>query len=212
MVTDGVSSSLLPSTEVVEDYDLWHLWVGGDEAAGAELVQRHFLAVYRFFASKLPDQADDLTQATFVACIEARNRFRADSQFRSFILGIARKQLLRALEGRGQVLRGRATSEVSIADLAPSPSTAAAHAQQRDILLDVMRQIPLDFQIVLELHYWEDLETAAIAEVLDIPPGTVKSRLSRARGHLRDAFAKHGNPDAIEPLAHELRVALERRP
>ncbi len=196
---------------MVEDYDLWQTWVGGDETAGATLVQRHFLAVYRFFASKLPDQADDLTQATFVACIESRNRFRAEGNFRSFVLGIARKQLLRSLEGRGQVLRGRATSEVSIADLEPTPSTAVAHVQQRDLLLAVMRSIPIDFQIVLELHYWEDMGTAAIAEVLDIPPGTVKSRLSRARTHLREGFERHGNPDTIEPLAEELRVALGQR-
>lgn len=193
---------------MVEDYDLWQAWVGGDQPAGAQLVERHFLAVYRFFAAKLPDEADDLTQSTFVACVEGRATFRADGHFRSFILGIARKQLLRSLEGRTQILRGRAVSEVSIADLAPSPSTEAAHAQQRDVLLATMRSIPLDLQIVLELHYWEDMPTQQIASVLEVAPGTVKSRLSRAREQLRRNFAKHGNPDAIEPLAKELQQAL----
>ena len=89
----------------------------GDEAAGATLVQRHFLAVYRFFGSKLPDQADDLTQATFEACIAGRDGYRAEGAFRAFILGIARKQLLRHLEGRDQLVGGRATSEVSMEDL-----------------------------------------------------------------------------------------------
>lgn len=194
-----------------QDYDLWRAWVDGDAVAGEELVQRHFLAVYRFFAAKLPDHADDLTQSTFVACIEGKASFRAEGHFRAFILGIARLQLLRFLEGRGRLVKGQATSEVSIEDLEPSPSTAAAQAQRRDLLLTAMRSIPLDFQMVLELHYWEDMTTGDIAEVLAIAPGTVKSRLSRARGLLAKAFEGHGPPEALETVAQELKAALQRQ-
>lgn len=172
-----------------DDFAQWRSWVNGDEAAGGALVSRHFLAVYRFFASKLPDQADDLTQSTFEACITVRDTFRADSNFRAFLMGIARKQLLRHLEGRGQLMGGRAASEVSIADLDPSPSTAMAQVQEHERLLNAMRSIPIDFQIVLELHYWQDLHTKEIATILEIPPGTVKSRLFRARERLRESLA-----------------------
>lgn len=181
-----------------DDYELWRAWVSGDEAAGATLVSRHFLSVYRFFASKLPDQADDLTQSTFEACIHIRATFRAESNFRAFVLGIARKQLLRHLEGRGQLMGGRATSEISIADLDPSPSTAMAQAQAHERLLAAMRSIPIDFQIVLELHYWQDLQTEEVAEILGIPTGTVKSRLSRARERLRDRLAD-ADPTGLGP-------------
>ncbi len=195
--------------KVRSDYDLWQAWVAGDDTAGAGLVERHFVAVYRFFGSKLPDHADDLSQSTFTACVEAKESFRAEGNFRAFVLGIARKQLLRFLEGRGQLVGGRAVSEVSMADLEPSPSTAAAQAQHRDLLLQTMRSIPLEFQIVLELHYWEDMGTQEMAEVLEVPVGTIKSRLSRARTRLRDALEHHEGDASIASLADELRSALE---
>lgn len=195
---------------MLSDFELWERWREGDTVAGTSLVERHFLAAYRFFTTKLPDAADDLAQATFAACIESHNTFRAEASFRSFVLGIARKMLLRHLEGRGQVMNGRAVSEVSLADMVPSPSSVAAHAERRELLIEAMRTIPLQFQLVLELHYWEELDTAAIAEVLEVPQGTVKSRLSRARGHLKEALATRVPQGAGETLADEFAAALRR--
>lgn len=165
------------------------------------------MAVYRFFSTKLPDEADDLSQATFAACVEGRASFRGDASFRSFVLGVARKQLLRHLEGRGLLMGGRAVSEVSIADLVPSPSSAVAHAERRALLIDAMRTIPLDFQMVLELHYWEGLPTQAVAEVLEVAQGTVKSRLSRAREQLKSALERQQASSGV-PLEDELRAAF----
>lgn len=192
------------------DAELWEAWRAGDDAAGAALVERHFLAVYRFFSTKIPDSADDLSQATFTACIEGSAAFRGESGFRAFVLGVARKLLLRHLEGRGAVMRGRAVSEISVADLVPSPSSMAAHAEHRELLIAAMRGIPLEFQMVLELHYWEEMGTQAIADVLEIPVGTVKSRLARARGHLRDALAGTGATASDATVEDELRAALVR--
>lgn len=184
-----------------EDFELWQAWRSGDAQAGTVLVERHLLTVYRFFATKVPDEADDLSQATFSACIEGAAVYRGDASFRSFVLGVARKLLLRHLEGRGLVMGGRAVSEVSIADLVPSPSSVAAQAERREILIEALRRIPLEFQMVLELHYWEGLGTAEVAAALDVPVGTVKSRLSRARARLRDALAD----DAADALEAQLR-------
>lgn len=189
------------------EVEAWTAWREGDAAAGTELLEHHFLAVYRFFSTKLPDDADDLSQATFAACVEGKATFRGESTFRAFVLGIARKLLLRHLEGRTAVMKGRAVSEVSMADLVPSPSSIAAHAERRELLIDAMRTIPLEFQMVLELHYWEELGTTAIAEVLEVPVGTVKSRLARARGHLRDALGRRVPQGAQGTLEEELRGA-----
>ncbi|MEM6291243.1 MAG: sigma-70 family RNA polymerase sigma factor [Myxococcota bacterium] len=189
------------------ELEAWTAWRNGDGAAGQALVEQHFLAVYRFFSTKLPDEADDLSQATFAACVEGRASFRGDASFRSFVLGVARKQLLRHLEGRGLLMGGRAVSEVSIADLVPSPSSAVAHAERRALLIDAMRTIPLDFQMVLELHYWEGLPTQAVAEVLEVAQGTVKSRLSRAREQLKSALERQQASSGV-PLEDELRAAF----
>ena len=72
-------------------------------------------------------------------------------------------------------------SERSLADLQPTPSRYAAEKEEHRLVADAVRNIPLDLQIVIELHYWEDLTTAEIADVLSIPVGTAKSRLRRAR-------------------------------
>lgn len=192
------------------DFDLWSAWREGDNAAGSTLVQRHFASVYRFFSTKVPDTADDLTQATFAACVETAERFRAEGSFRSFLLGIARMQLLRFFEGRGLLMGGRAVSEVSLVDLMPSPFSAAACTEHRAVLVTAMRTIPLDLQIVLELHYWEELDTQEVADVLGVPVGTAKSRLSRARSRLRDVLAKQSPGASEATVAQELRATLER--
>jgi DNA-directed RNA polymerase specialized sigma24 family protein len=58
---------------------------------------------------------------------------------------------------------------------------------------------------VLELHYWEELDTAEIARVLDIPRGTVKTRLLRARTRLRDALLPRiAAQEAVDGLARAL--------
>lgn len=171
------------------DLELWEAWTAGDEGAANLLVERCFLGVHRFFQSKLPEHADELTQRTFLACIEQRDAFRAQSSFRAFLFGIARKQLLRHLEGR----EGRAfDAAVSMHDLDPSPSRVVAAQEQQEVLLAALRRVPLDFQIVLELFYWEDLRLVEIAEALEIALGTVKSRLSRGKRLLREELERLG--------------------
>lgn len=94
-----------------------------------------------------------------------------------------------------------------MADLMPSPFSAAACSEHRAMLILAMRKLPLDLQIVLELHYWEDLETQEVADVLGVPVGTAKSRLSRARTQLRGVL---GRPSSEGSVATELRAAIER--
>ena len=58
--------------------------------------------------------------------------------------------------------------------------------EEQKLLLRALRRLPLDFQITLELYYWEDLKGPQLAEALDISPHTVRSRLSRARAALKE--------------------------
>ena len=78
-----------------DDLDLLEAWRAGDKEAAGTLLRRHFSRVFQFFRSKLDDHVDDLTQRTFMACVEARERLRPEVSFRAYLLGIARKQLLR---------------------------------------------------------------------------------------------------------------------
>ena len=176
------------------DAELLRQWKDGDEDAGNVLVRRHFSTVFRFFRGALSGNVDDLTQGTFLACVEAADRWRGDSPFRAFLLGIARKQLLSHLRKqyrRDKVFDPEAQSvQHAVESGLGSPSGVIAGRDSERLLLAALRRIPVDFQIAVELFYWEEMPLKEIATVLDVAPGTVKSRLGRAREMLRAAMAE----------------------
>jgi RNA polymerase sigma-70 factor (ECF subfamily) len=73
-------------------------------------------------------------------------------------------------------------------DLDPGPGTLAVQRREHRVLLEALRNIPIDDQVMLELHYWEDLTTDEIATALDIPIGTSRGRLQRARARLAEVM------------------------
>ncbi len=177
------------------DHDLLRAWRDGDHAAGDRLIRRHFGAVFRFFRGKVRGpQVEDLTQRTFLASLEGAARFRGDGAFRAFLLAIARNQLFMAIRSKKRDLKVFDPTEVSMRDLGDlgqaSPSRMLVNKENERVLLEALRTLPLDFQITLELFYWERMKIPEIAEVLEIAHGTVKSRLGRARGMLREAIEK----------------------
>ncbi len=179
-----------------DDEALLEAWRAGDEHAGRTIVERHLPAVYRFFANKLGSDVDDLVQQTFLALVEGRDRVREAAGFRGFLFGIARNKLLRHFRDRGP-----APAEQSIAQLAASGASVAeglARKSEQRVLLQALRRIPLDLQIALELAYWEGLSDREVAAILEIPVGTLKSRLRKARGLLDAAMAElAGSPELL---------------
>jgi RNA polymerase sigma-70 factor (ECF subfamily) len=170
---------------VDDDRALLLRWRGGDATAGNELVRRHFSAVYRFFWNKVPDGVADLTQQTFLALVEGHERLEARTSFRAYLLGVARYTLVHHLRRRYRkdaVFSPAHDSVLDVqADPASSPTRRLAQGQQRELLDQALRSLPLDMQIALELHYWHELPVDEIAAVLERSPNTIKSRLLRAR-------------------------------
>lgn len=186
-----------------DDTALLEAWRGGDPTAGRELFARHGPAVQRFFRSKLGPEREDLIQRTFVACLESRDRVRDGRSFRAYLLTIARHVLYDHLErALGPAARFDPVTS-TIAGRGPSPSVELVRDEQMRQVLAAMQQLPIELQLVLELHYWEELDTAAIAEVLGIPRGTVKTRLMRARERLRQELSAAASED-LEALARVL--------
>ena len=70
-----------------------------------------------------------------------------------------------------------------------------ARGQRDAALLAALRNLPLELQLVLELHYWEGMSTAELAEVLELAQGTVKTRLFRARAQLRERMGADPSPE-----------------
>lgn len=177
-----------------DDLELLHRWRAGEEQAGTELFTRHIDAVRRFFRNKVKDDVEDLVQRTFLGCIEGRDRFRGESSFRTYLFGVARNVLsnhIRQKSRRHEPLESESMS-VSTFETSPSASMVVAKRREQRVMLEALRRIPLDFQIALELYYWENLSARELGEVLDIPEGTARSRIRRGKVLLEMELEKLG--------------------
>jgi RNA polymerase sigma-70 factor (ECF subfamily) len=173
------------------DFELLENWRNGDESAGRDLFGRYFDAVFRFFRNKVDDAAEDLTQQTFMGLVQGKDKFRGDASFRTYLFMIARKRLYSHLRKRDRKSEAIEFDNTSVADLGlVSPSRAVAVRQEQQLLLQALRRLPVEMQVALELFYWEELTVTEIADVLETPVGTVKSRLQRARARLDAAIAE----------------------
>lgn len=203
-----------------DDFALLEAWRAGDSDAGDRLFAAHFDAIFRFFRNKVDDAAaEDLTQAVFLACVDGRDRFRQAASFRTYLFAIARNHLLMHYRKKGRGKEVLADETTSVADLGASPGSVVQAREEQDLLLCALRRIPIDFQIAVELYYWEDLSTRELAEILGVPEGTVRSRLARAREHLmREIEALAASPalhastmQGFDTWARSLRELLAAR-
>lgn len=187
-----------------DDFEVLDRWRAGDRGAGNELLRRHFDRLYRFFANKVGQEVDDLIQRTFLACVESRDRFRKQASVRTYLFTVARHELYHHFRRSRRDERVTDVGEHSVADLGSTPSRIAAARQEHKLLLTALRRIPLDLQVAVELHYWEGMSTAEVGEVLEIPQGTAKSRLRRAREHLQEQMRAIAESSAVleSTLAH----------
>ncbi|MEQ8460653.1 MAG: sigma-70 family RNA polymerase sigma factor [Sandaracinaceae bacterium] len=184
-----------------DDAELLRAWRAGDATAGAALYDRTFPLVNRFFRCKVDDEiAVDLIQATFLAAVESLERFRGASSFRAFLLGIARHELLDHYRSKARD-RSVPIDELTLEDLDPSPSSLLRHGREQRALLSALRSLPLELQLLVELHYWEGLTGPELSDALELPEGTVRSRLRRAREQLRSTVERAGEAMPRRELA-----------
>jgi RNA polymerase sigma factor (sigma-70 family) len=190
-----------------EDLELFAAWRGGDGEAGERLLARHRAALTRFVQSRCPDAPDDLIQATFLAALEARDRYRGDAPFVTFLLGIAHRKVLDHVRARANDARRHHHPSVDfVRDLSPGAQTLMSRRELEVALLDALVDLPPELALVIELHYWERLTREQIAALLALPAGTVASRLRRAREQLLDRLEQASPPGE---LATGVRPTLE---
>lgn len=198
---------------MTEDRDLLLAWRAGDAAAGQRLIERHLEPIHRFFSNKVPGVTDDLVQKTFLACVEAVEAFEGRASFRSYLFGIARNVLYRHYReswreyGRDQhhAFDPLVVSVSTVAVDERSPADRVTDREEQRLLLRALRSLPLELQTLLELAYWEGLADRELAEILEVPPGTIKSRLRKARTQLEQLMSTlTSSPSLLASSRHTL--------
>lgn len=166
---------------MASDDELLTAWRAGDGAAGEQLFDRYFAALTRFFRNKVHDRADDLIQQTVLGLLEAKDNFRGEGTFRSFVFGVAYNVLRSHCRGQLRDAERFDDAVTTLGDLGASPAELLADKREQRLLLSALRRIPVQHQVLLELYFWEPLGAKEIAAVLGVPEGTVRTRLRRAK-------------------------------
>jgi RNA polymerase sigma factor (sigma-70 family) len=167
----------------------------GETMAYESLVRRYQDAAVRTAYLFAPDgDAEDAVQDAFVKAHAALGRFRAGSPFRPWLLQIVANEARnrRRSAGRRATLAVRAAEDRRPGDAAPSPESAVLDREAQAWLIAAINGLGDDDRDVITARYFLDLSEAETAELLEIPRGTVKSRLSRALGRLRTRVAADG--------------------
>jgi len=169
-----------------------------DPRAFGVIFERHFATIHAYLRRRLDRQlADELASQTFLVAFDGRARFdrrRADA--RPWLFGIATN--LARNHRRREVRELRAMAELAPeAVIGIEGVEARVDAERRrGTLARGLAELPAEEADVLLLLVWGELGQTEIAEALGVPIGTVKSRLSRARGRLRDDL--EGAPEGAE--------------
>lgn len=194
------------------DVDLLEAWRNGDDRAGRTLLDRYSGTIVGFFKRKARKDAEDLAHTTFMRMLEGRDRVRVSGAFRAYALGIARNVLR---EHTRALARGRNVDPQveSIAQLAPGPNAVVSEREEHGLLLEGLRQLSVGDQAIVELFYWEGLDSNALGSMVGMPASSVRTRLSRARERLKQLMTElaasrvgHANTsDGLDEWAAELR-------
>jgi RNA polymerase sigma-70 factor (ECF subfamily) len=162
----------------------------GDVAAYEELVRRFEEVAYRtaYLVCGDADEARDATQEGFVRAWRALPTFRSGAEPRPWMLRIVANAARNRRRGssRRTAMGLRLAEDPLSGGAAPSPEGAVLAAERREALLAALGRLSVDDRLVIGLRWFVELDEASMAAALDVPRGTVKSRLSRAMQRLRD--------------------------
>jgi RNA polymerase sigma-70 factor (ECF subfamily) len=196
----------------LSDRVLWQQTRGGDGSAFGVLFERHAGRIYNYCFRRTADWAlaEDLTSTTFLLAWRSRGRapLQADSAL-PLLFGIATNVLRnqrRSLKRRREAFARLPLERVEETDFSDETSTRLDDQAAMRELLRLFTRLPRREQDVIAVCDWSALSYEDAAIALDIPIGTVRSRLSRGRRRLRElatASGPEGDVDAV-PLRIEV--------
>lgn len=176
-----------------EDMQLVAASQAGDQDAFAQLVQLHQRRVFNLIFRMLHDydEANEVTQETFLAAWQGLPSFRGDARFSTWLYRIAYNCCLKQLENRkrDKVLQASIQQEEQLLQQDNRDAQMSVELEARGnqaLVREYLFQLPAKYRIVLILRHLQEMTYEEMAEILTVPIGTIKTHLFRARHLLRE--------------------------
>lgn len=169
----------------------------GDGEAFRQLVEAYQTQVYRLALRMCGESAaDDVTQEAFLAAWRALPDFRGDCRFSTWLYRLTTNAGIDWLRREKRYRSADDVTELELPDDAPSPQEQAEQSETQSAVRRALSRLSEEHRQVLLLRYMQELDYGEIAAALDVSEGTVKSRINRAKGRLRELLAPGGNLSA----------------
>lgn len=198
-----------------QDNELLENFIDGDHEAFAELLHRYEKPLYAFLFRFTRDHAlsEDVFQNTFMQVYRVAATFDGSKSFKPWLFTIAANKARDALRKKKRQKTSSLDATVSpnsdnpnsFAELMPSkipsPDEISMNLETRQAVKDMVEQLPEHLRTVLTMAYFGQLPQKDIAQVLDIPIGTVKSRLHHALKQFAGKwklFVENSQPSAVK--------------
>ena len=186
----------------------------GDADAFEQLVAAYRDQVFRLALRMCGNEADadEVAQEAFLSAWKALPNFRGDSQFSTWLYQLTSHAAIDLMRREKRQIAAEDITEVSAPDPAPGPQQQAEQSETRQAVRDAMAQLSPEYRQIVVLRFLQELSYEEIGTVLKLPPGTVKSRLNRAKAQLKDILSKSGNLFGSPSVIHTETQGKEARP
>jgi RNA polymerase sigma-70 factor (ECF subfamily) len=189
---ENASESSLEDDTLVKDA------IGGDENAYKKLVDKYERALYFHILKMIKDreQVEDLVQETFVKAFDNLNTYSTNYAFSTWLYRIAtnhtidylRKKKLKTLSIDEPMKTKDGEMEMQLPDESAGTDRNIIRKQRQKIVQKAIKELPKKYRLVIEMRHMEEKSYQEIADVLDLPLGTVKAHIFRARELLYKAL------------------------
>lgn len=176
-------------TQPVDDFDLIRRMQAGDDDAVRDLYAQYGqrLHAYALRLTNDPAAAEDVVQVTLVTAWQTARTFRGEGRLIAWLLGIVHHTAMKSLRHMHQPLDAM---EDAVSENQPTPEDQAEAGETKRWVRQGLKSLSVEHRAVLELVFYQGLSLDEVAKVCNCPLGTVKSRLSYARQHLRGVLSR----------------------
>ena len=188
---------ILPYMQELSDTELIQKYINGEQAALEQLIQRYFKQVFFFAKSyvKTDSEAEDVTQETFVKAWKNIKKFDQEKKFKTWLFQITKNTSIDFLRKNkkyvapiGDDTDGTEDNLEQMPDLNPLPEELFDSLDFEKKFDQILNDLPENYKQVVSLYFQQDLTFAEIADVLNEPLNTVKSRYRRALLKIREDY------------------------